>query len=483
MRWLPLLLVACSSAPTSDQPEPDGEAEFPRIASYFIETFVDDDARATMAKADVAIIDAEAAALDRAPLDQLREQRSDLVLLAYLTSEEVPRDDTSERPLANARFSRITSEAWLVEPGSTLMAPITATATKLQVASGAAFTRVRPPSDFYPEDEPTYLLVDNEHMKLVSIAGNTLTVERGFRSQAAAHPLGTPVASHVVFFGGTWMLNITSPAWRELLAAEAAEMVASGPWTGVFLDVCFEDISWLNDGKLDLDRDGVGDGSDASQRWSAGMGALVDTLRAKLGPSVPIISNPGAQDCPHANLDGILMEGWPIGMPAEYLDFDVGQARYAEWARKPLTIANAFSPKIGFGTIEDGQDELARTDYAAMRFGLGVALMEDGYYTFDNGVFGHYVAWWYDEYDGAGRGRNWLGRALGPAQTAGTLRWREFEHGMAVVNLADAPSSFEAPAGYRKLVGTQDPSHNDGAAISGALVVPAHDAYVLTRDL
>ena len=486
MRLLLLALVACSSAPNGgggDAPI-DDHAAYPRLATYFIETYVDPAARATMERTDVVIVDAEAAALDRAPLDAVRAARPDGVLLAYLTSEEVQREPADERPLANARFSRVPTSAWLVEPGSTLVTAIDATATKLRVADPGAFSVTRPPSDFYEEDEPTYLLVGSEHMKLVSISGDMLTVERGYRSQAAAHPAGTRVASHVVFFAGTWMLNITEQAWRDELANEAAGMVAAGPWTGVFLDVCFEDISWLNGGLLDLDRDGIADDKAAiSPRWSAGMGALVDALRAKLGPSVPIVSNPGAQDCPHANLDGILMEGWPIGMPEDYLDFDVGLERYERWTQKQprLTIANAFSPKIGFGTIGDGEDEVARTDYAAMRFGLGVALMGGGYYTYDNGVFGHYVAWWYDEYDGAGRGLRWLGRARTAANASGTLRWREFEHGLAVVNLGDAPATFAAPDGFRKLAGTQDPSHNDGEPVGDTLVVPPRDAYVLVR--
>lgn len=480
---LPLVLAACSAAPrtTPDAAIPD-DAAYPRLATYFIESHVDDAARATMAKTDVAIVDAEAGALDRTPLDALRTARPDLRLLAYLTSEEVSRERAEERPLADARFARVPPSAWLVEPGSTLVTAIDAKATQLVVADPSAFALTRPPSDFYPEDEPTYLLVDGEHLKLVAIDGDTLTVERGFRSPAVAHAAGARVASHVVFFGGTWMLNITAPAWRDTLAEEAASLVAAGPWTGIFLDVCFEDIAWLNGGVVDLDRDGTAD-RDASARWSAGMGALVDTLRGKLGPDVPLISNPGAQDCPHPSLDGILMEGWPIGMPPAYLDFDVGLARYAAWSQRPprLTIANAFSPKIGFGTIADGQDEVARTDYAAMRFGLGVALMGDGYYTYDNGVFGHYVAWWYDEYDGAGRGARWLGRARTPMQTNDTLRWREFEHGLAVVNLGDAPATFAAPPGFAKLAGTQDRAHNDGAPVTGTLLVPARDAYVLVR--
>src|SRR5262249_15131519 len=88
------------------------------------------------------------------------------------------------------------------------------------------------------------------------------------------------------------------------------------------------------------------------------------------GASVPLLANPGAQNCPHPKLDGILLEGWPVGLPAEFLDFDTGLARYFSWAKKGggLTIANGLSSKFGFGTIGPGDDEKARTDYVAMRF-------------------------------------------------------------------------------------------------------------------
>jgi len=265
-------------------------------------------------------------------------------------------------------------------------------------------------------------------------------------------------------------------------------MVTQGPWTGVFLDVCFSDIGWLNGGLLDVDRDGVADDpAEASQQWSLGMGELVETLRATLGPEAPIIANPGVQDCPHEGLDGILLEGWPIGLPPDYQTFEAGLERYRSWTtrsgKRNLTVANAFSPKIGFGVIEPGDDEVARTDYAAMRFGLGVALLGDGYYAFDNGVFGHYVAWWYDEYDGAGRGRGWLGWPLGPStELPGGALGREFEHGYAVVNPTEAPLTVTVPAGLCKLRGTQDSAHNDGSAVTAPLEIAPKDGYLLVRD-
>lgn len=445
-----------------------------------------------MAGSDVVVVDVESGALDPAPLARLRRANPAGELLAYLASEEIPRDEQpDERPVATARFDRVDPSQWVVEPGSPLAAPVSATATRLRVEDGGAFSLRRPASAFYGEDEPTYLLIGGEHVKLVDVQGDELVVERGHRSAAVAHAAGEQVAAHVVFFAGTWMLNLSANApaapagqsWREQLIDEAAALVDRGPWTGVFLDVCFEDLSWLNGGLLDLDRDGTADEpADASAQWSAGMGLLVDAMRARLGPDVPLISNPGGQNCPHPALDGILLEGWPLGLPADYLDFETGLARYLDWSsRGRFTIANAFSPKIGFGTIEPGRDDEARDDHAAMRFGLGVALLGDGLYAFDNGVFGHYVAWRYDEYDGGGRGRHWLGAARGPATGSGPVRQRAFEHGLVVVNLGDDEAVVEVPPGYARLEGRQDPVHNDGTAVEGRLRIAGKDAYVLRR--
>lgn len=488
-----LLVVACTparapdtqavQAPQPAQAQPELGPPFPRIASYRIEATMDRDAQAMLSRIPLAIVDAEVGALVPDVLRRIRAQNASLELLAYLTSEEIKRDPDPEQPLAAIRFSRIPGTAWLTDPGSVLASDIDAKTTRIRVRDPKAFALYRPPSQFYGPREPTYLLVEDEHMRLLAIEGDTLVVQRGFRSQPTRHAAGTRIASHVVFFEGTWMLDITS-SWRDLLADEAAALVGNGIWTGVFLDVCFEDVSFLNGGVLDIDRDGRADDRDrASRVWKTAFGTLVGTLRARLGPNVPIVANPGAQDCPHPELDGILLEGFPIGLPPEFLAFETGFARYLRWTnrpgRRPLSVVNAYSPKIGFGTIQPGQDDVARTDYRAMRFGLAVALMGNGYYAFDNGVFGHYVAWWYDEYDGAGRGVGWLGYPQGPPQKAGAAYVRRFTNGLAIANPSNAPVTVAVPPGYRKLAGRQDPEHNNGDLVRGAISVPPRDGYLL----
>ncbi len=469
---------------------------FPRIASYWIESSLDPEAERAIGASDLAVVEAEAGALEPGVLARMRAKSPALELLAYFTSEEVPHaPDPAERPLAAARLARIAPAMWLVEPGSRLAAPVSPRATRIPVADPRAFSVARPRSPFYPSDEQTYLLLGGEHVRLLGVEGDELVVERAYRSAAAPHAAGTPIAAHVVFFSGTWMLDVASGApadpeagrWRDLLAEEAARLVAEGPWTGVFLDVCFDDIGFLNGGLFDTDRDGTADDPrEASRRWARGMGELVGELRRRLGADAPIVANPGAQNCGHDALDGILLEGWPVGLPDGYLEDEVGLSRYLAWSgrprRRPLTIANAFSPRLGFGPIGPGRDEAGRTDLAAMRLGLATALLGDGHYAFDNGVFGHYVAWRYDEYDGGGLGRGWLGWPLGPhRRLADGALVREFDGGMAIANPTEAPVEVQVPPGLSRLRGAQDPAHNDGSAVGEAIVVPARDGILLVR--
>jgi hypothetical protein len=52
---------------------------------------------------------------------------------------------------------------------------------------------------------------------------------------------------------------------------------------------------------------------------------------------------------------------------------------------------------------------------------------------------------------------------------------------MAIANPTDTPLQVTVSPGFRKLLGTQDPAHDDGEDVTGALVVPAHDGYLLSR--
>jgi hypothetical protein len=463
---LALVVAACGAFGSEPAPAPPERAlalAYPRLATQLLVTRVDPAIVPVIARSDVAIIDAEAGANDRRPLDAIRAAPPGRFVLAYLTSDEIPRAPGDDQPLASALLSRITRDEWLVEPGSTLATAIGPDDTTIIVADGTAFHVHPPVSASYPADEPTFLLVDDEHVRLLAIDGDALTVER---TQPVAHEAGTRIAAHVVRSAGAWMLNLADNApgrrtWRDDLSDELALLVVHGPWNGVTVPHCAFDIRTLANGRIDLDRDGKLD-DHLLEHWAAGFTLLISELRAKLPPGAPILATSDGGECPPAALDGIVLEGWPVGSPL--LDYDTGATRYASWSvrGRQLTIGSAIAPEH---------------DLAAMRFGLTSALMSDGLYAYGNGR--RDTAWWYDEYDGGGQGAHWLGHPLGPARVEGILRWRLFEHGLAVVNTSGQPASFLPTAGFARIAGKQDPAHNDGR--TGPLTIAPRDGYLLRR--
>ena len=56
---------------------------------------------------------------------------------------------------------------------------------------------------------------------------------------------------------------------------------------------------------------------------------------------------------------------------------------------------------------------------------------------------------------------------------------REFEHGLTAVNPTRRARVLEIPPGFRKILGAQDPAHNDGKAAGPRLEIGPLDAYLL----
>jgi hypothetical protein len=87
---------------------------------------------------------------------------------------------------------------------------------------------------------------------------------------------------------------------------------------------------------------------------------------------------------------------------------------------------------------------LPAAELQKMRYGLAIALLDDGYYGFDIGNEFHNTLWWFPEYDTN------LGFALGDAQKRSDGSWmREFENGVVVANPASSKSTIEFQAIYK----------------------------------
>jgi len=321
---------------------------------------------------------------------------------------------------------------WLTLAGTMLTAPIDARATTIAVADAG---RIAARLDSNPD-----VLVDGETMRVVAAnaAAGTLTVRRGYLSAPAAHAAGTRLAAHAVAWPGTWMLNVTrycpvDPAtgqtWVRYLAGRAARVLAAAPWNGIFYDDADRSIAGFSDGQADANNDNVADGGNGASGtgWADGMAALFGRTRA-LAPSATLTGNAGYY--PGAS-DGREFEHFPYYDD----DWNSGFAGYLQATGSNPAGVNIVNPDTGGTGVQD---------LRAMRFGLGSALMGDGYYAYDYGSASHGQTWWYDEYDnGAGSSLTAGVDARATALRVATGTARRFQAG----DVVRVPSSVYTNAG------------------------------------
>jgi hypothetical protein len=104
---------------------------------------------------------------------------------------------------------------------------------------------------------------------------------------------------------------------------------------------------------------------------------------------------------------------------------------------------------------------------------------------------------YYDEMDGAGLGRGYLGHALeanpplsvittvtsyGTGSPAPYVYRRDFEHGIALVNIGPTAQQITLHRPYRHLSGIQDRHVNNGKAVDH-LTIPPQDGVILLDPL
>lgn len=282
--------------------------------------------------------------------------------------------------------------------------------------------------------------------------------------------------SHVVWWPGNDQVNVTNlgplydgKRWNTFLGDFIQrELMSSGLWDGVFLDVTFSEITSSYGTNIDLDWDGVANPPKQNdEEWQKGMIVLLKNVRAALGPDKLIMANGSAV---YANMvNGVLYENFPrFGWAWPFTEF-----RQA--------IARNVNPKVtGINTNTNNVE--TPNNYQLMRYGLTSALMGDAYYSFDAGDRGHQRVWWYDEYEAVlGKPRGTARVIKGPVKGAYPAVWaREFERGMVIVNGTKQTQTLSLAGVYERLTGTQDPRVNNGA-METRVTIPAEDGLILLR--
>lgn len=306
-----------------------------------------------------------------------------------------------------------------------------------------------------------------------------------------------------------WGWNLADPTnhgTAELVAkisAYAAKLAGlySEGWDGISSDNwTFSAIgeSWYFGHRLDTDRDGTVDDYTALHRnWSNGLTRVGNLLRSYLPGK--IVGGNGNWYRPEFYV-GDDRDGWLksanytlvenleqfsntpgkfIQIARRWLDYPdpYGQTRYI------AALQNVVLPVPSGADVNQAAFMFDPAIMRSMRWGLTLSLMADAYYEIEvNGQSG-YTLWWYDEYEGGAgvRRRGYLGSALGsPVELAKGVWRRDFVNGIALNNSTGQPQTVFLEATYRHLLGTQDPSANDGS-LARHVTIPAHDGLILLR--
>lgn len=280
------------------------------------------------------------------------------------------------------------------------------------------------------------------------------------------------------FWPGANMLNVTNAApvvngqrWNTYLANFVNQKVLStGLWDGVFYDNVFQDVSWVNGGNIDTNRDGVADvAASVDAAWRDGMTTMMSTTRSLIGNDKIIIGNGGGQYYPEMN--GRLIEEFPSNLDGGWSG---AMKKYVDVLQRGLT------PSI---VVVNGKSSTGLpSDYQTMRYVLASTLMENGFFSFDEGAVRHAAQWHFDEFDA------YLGTPLNKAKrlwpssstTYETGVWRrDFQHGIVVVNSSDQPRTVQLGDGFEELRGAP-PSINGGRVIT-SLTLAGHDGRILRK--
>lgn len=212
----------------------------------------------------------------------------------------------------------------------------------------------------------------------------------------------------------------------EALADLFADVLATGHWDGMFIDVYCPTISWGQDAtrQIDFVRAGYPSLSAFDAAWTAGTDTLANRLR-RLAPGGMILVGNCAQSSHQVSLNGWMRENFPFQNGGTWYDNMLNEQHgyFADDRNFVQPTSNwIFSALVG----GDGA-QYSALNARKVRFGLGSAALGEGF-----GVFGPsdrnvqtapYHQWWYDEYAvdlGSGHASpslahtGWLGAPLGP---------------------------------------------------------------------
>ena len=222
---------------------------YPKLANYFLKWTLDDYDAKELAKWDLVILDMETQKNSRVQIEKIRELNPDIIILAYITSQEIIGDIYSNPWNQNASLRKklvdnIDSTWWLNNKNGQKLS-------------------------FWPG---TYML----------------NVTDGCGKNAAGQE------------------------WNDYLPEFVNnEILSSGLWDGVFYDNIWGDVTWVQ-GDMDIDRNGTAPNRTyINQRWADGTKKMLDNTRRLIGDKYIILGNGMVYGGYQPYLNGMMFESFP----------------------------------------------------------------------------------------------------------------------------------------------------------------------------
>lgn len=443
-------------------------------------------------------------------------------------------DWETEKLFPNPEIVKLPSDFFLLQSGALLTASVdeSTTTLKLDRMTDSA-------------NQPLFHLGGEvaigkyESAKIISInwESNSIEVERGYVRAATEHNKGEKVASHIRFWPGSWVMNVTDACPKVKIeginepvnyigyyfnliignlnsiyyrSSDNYNYISTNiDYDGFIIDR-FEDkeswLKWVNgDHEIELDlyhdfRAVSAEEFDAS--WKKGTDQLYHLLREKYTNAIIIRNNPLTDAAGY--YDGQVYEtnGWKSPSNSWWEQLVVRRDLTEYYAQMPylnwFNLNTDYNPLVLFEVYEDegGPDKNSNgvymnpmlnenfvPNYKRMRFSLTTALLGDGYYSYEINTNGHgsLGLMWFDEYDNVGEGTGYLGFPVEKPQKLETGAYvRYFDKGMVVVNPTDATVQVSLPINYRKINGKQDPEVNTGELLDVVVVAP-FDGIILLK--
>jgi len=309
---------------------------------------------------------------------------------------------------------------WLYQGGALSTNSLSSTSTTLRVEDISRFSNGQYVVIY---DAPAGSFNNAEHARITSLnnSTNTLTIERGFKSNAVAHPRGSIVAQHMLGFGNSnplnWSYNLSTqsprdannrtynqflPIWiQENISRDLDGDPTDAKVTGILFDADFNFL--FRSGNADVNNDlAIDHGVSPSgiNWWGDGMDDFYARVRDRF-PDFIVIG--GVRDSRgFESLNGTQFEGFP-----GHTDFFSPDPEYNNLAsllsNYRFNIRHRSNGPAHTHILSKTPSSLYPSNLnpslvtnRTFRFALGLTLLEDGYFGFRNNTV--HTDMWFDEY-------------------------------------------------------------------------------------